>query len=69
MEETLRMAQVGCGALGEVRSGPTPGRAPFISSRIFCAGAAAKTGGPRAVALSDFPGRIVGPPGLRRNRR
>jgi hypothetical protein len=54
MEETLRMAQVGCGALGEVRSGPTPGRAPFISSRIFCAGAAATDRGSACASVAGF---------------
>jgi len=29
MEETLRMAQVGCGALGEAQSGPDSGEGAF----------------------------------------
>jgi len=29
MEETLRMAQVGCGALGEAQSGPGSGESAF----------------------------------------
>ena len=69
MGETLRMAQVGCDALREAQSGSDSGESAFISFRIFCVGVAAETAGPPSIPLANFPGQIMGPPELRRNRR
>ena len=69
MEETLAWRRLAVALLARLGPDPTPERAPFISFRILCMGVAAETGGPPSIPLSDFPGRIIGPPELPRNRR
>jgi hypothetical protein len=64
MEETLRMAQVGCGALGEARSGPGSGESAFHFFSHLLRGGRGQDRGPACGCVVGFPRSNYGSAGV-----